>query len=321
MSNVVVTATAAAERREHALLCKEVVKVMPSWRRFSVDKHGTVHIREVYKPHWHGKAAPSPKGAISAAQAEKPTRRVSPSRAQRSALRAADRAQRERAAQVRLRTSVERVRRQWRGKRRDDVWTEWRRQIIAQSTLPPGVLAQSQPAAEAPATPAPAPPSTPAHPIGDHDMQDSRGAKRADGETLHPQQPSTNPAKKIKPRTSPAAPDAAAVAQPPATVSPTTNNSAPTLPTAAYPVLFTALNRVDWQMTKNKNLPEGYQLGYFLPECESDEEFALRVSELTEIFQLGGRKCSEGKINASAGGKQSIVPKVVEMIKNLESTK
>ena len=30
MSNVVVTATAAAERREHALLCKEVVKVMPS---------------------------------------------------------------------------------------------------------------------------------------------------------------------------------------------------------------------------------------------------------------------------------------------------
>ena len=111
--------------------------------------------------------------------------------------------------------------RQWRGKRRDD----------------------SQPTAEAPATPAPAPPSTPAHPIGDHDMQDSRGAKRADGETLHPQQPSTNPAKKIKPRTSPAAPDAAAVAQPPATVSPTTNNSAPTLPTAAYPVLLAALTR------------------------------------------------------------------------------
>ena len=229
---VVVTATAAAERREHALLCKEVVKVMPSWRRFSVDKHGTVHIREVTKPHWHGKAAPSQKGAISAAQAEKPTRRVSPSRAQRSALRAADRAQRERAAQVRLRTKgiLEVLRRQWRGKRRDDVWTEWRRQKIAQSTLPPGVLAQSQPAAEAPATPAPAPPSTPAHPIGDHDMQDSRGAKRADGETLHPQQPSTNPAKKIKPRTSPAAPDAAAVAQPPAAVSPTdNNNSAPTL--------------------------------------------------------------------------------------------
>ena len=43
---VVVTATAAAERPEHALLCKEVVKVMPSWRRFSVDKHGTVHVRE-----------------------------------------------------------------------------------------------------------------------------------------------------------------------------------------------------------------------------------------------------------------------------------
>ena len=206
--------------------------MMPSWRRFSVDKHGTVHIREVFKPHWHGKAAPSQKGAISAAQAEKPTRRVSPSRAQRSALRAADRAQRERAAQVRLRTKgiLEVLRRQWRGKRRDDVWTEWRRQKIAQSTLPPGVLAQSQPAAEAPATPAPAPPSTPAHPIGDHDMQDSRGAKRAEGETLHPQQRSTKPAKKIKPRTSPAAPDAAAVAQPPAAVSPTdNNNSAPTL--------------------------------------------------------------------------------------------
>ena len=71
-SPVVVTATAAAERREHALLCKEVVKVMPSWRRFSVDKHGTVHVREVSKPHWHGTAAPSQKGAISsAAQAEK----------------------------------------------------------------------------------------------------------------------------------------------------------------------------------------------------------------------------------------------------------
>ena len=38
--------------------------MMPSWRRFSVDKHGTVHIREVTKPHWHGKAAPSQKGAI-----------------------------------------------------------------------------------------------------------------------------------------------------------------------------------------------------------------------------------------------------------------
>ena len=177
-------------------------------------------------------------------------------------------------------------------------------------------------AAEAPATPAPAPPSTPAHPIGDHDMQDSRGAKRADGETPHPQQPSTNPAKKIKPRTSPAAPDAAAVAQPPAAVSPTGNNSAPTLPTAAYPVLFAAFNRIDWQMRKNNYLPaEHYPPGYYLPECESDEEFALRVSELTEIFQLGGRKCSECKINASAGGKQSIVPKVVEMIKNLESTK
>ena len=33
------------------------------------------------------------------------------------------------------------------------------------------------------------------------------------------------------------------------------------------------------------------------------------------------RKFSQGKVNATAGGKQSLVPKVVEMIKNLESTK
>ena len=59
--------------------------MMPSWHRFSVDKRGTVHIREVSKPHWRGKAAPSRKSAISAAQAGKPTRRVSSSRAQRSA--------------------------------------------------------------------------------------------------------------------------------------------------------------------------------------------------------------------------------------------
>jgi len=203
--------------------------------------------------------------------------------------------------------------------------------MIAQSTLPPGVLAQSQPAAEAPATPAPAPPSTPAHPIGDHDMQDSRGAKRADGETLHPQQQSTKPAKKIKPRTSPAAPDAAAVAQPPAAVSPTdnNNNSAPTFPTAAYPMLLAALNSIPSRMTKNDYLPECVNGGVpywvrtgYLPECESDEEFALRVSELREInLQLRGRKYSQGKINATAGGKESLESQVVEMIKNLESTK
>ena len=292
--------------------------MMPSWRRFSVDKHGTVHIREVYKPHWHGKAAPSPKGAISAAQAEKPTRRVSPSRAQRSALRAADRAQRERAAQVHLRAKgiLEVLRRQWRGKCRDDVWTEWRRQKIAQSTLPPGVLAQSQPAAEAPATPAPAPPSTPAHPIGDHDMQDSRGAKRADGETLHPQQPSTNPAKKIKPRTSPTAPDAAAVAQPPAAVSPTDTNNASALASssATYPVLLAALKSSYDIHTMNDAFHDA--CGYYLPACESDGEFALRVRELREIvLQLSGRNYSQGKINATAGGKQSLEP---EMIRELQ---
>jgi len=270
--------------------------VMPSWRRFSVDKHGTVHIREVYKPHWHGKAAPSPKGAISAAQAEKPTRRVSPSRAQRSALRAADRAQRERAAQVRLRMKglLEVFSRQWRAKRRDD----------------------SQPTAEAPATPAPAPPSTPAHPIGDHDMQDSRGAKRADGETLHPQQPSTNPAKKIKPRTSPAAPDAAAVAQPPAAVSPTDTNNASALASssATYPVLLAALKSSYDIHTMNAAFNDA--CGYYLPACESDGEFAVRVRELREIarVQLSGRNYSQGKINATAGGKQSLEKVMIEVL-------
>ena len=193
--------------------------------------------------------------------------------------------------------------RQWRGKRRDDVRTAWMRQQTPQSTLTPGVLAQSQPTAEAPATPAPAPPSTPAHPIGDHDMQDNRGAKRADGETPHPQQPSTNPAKKIKPRTSPAASDAAAVAQPPAAVSPTTNNtSTPTFPTAAYPVLLAALERCDYQETD-----PGINPVINLPECESDGEFDLRVRELRKIdLQLSGRNYSQGKINATAGGKQSL---------------
>ena len=63
--------------------------------------------------------------------------------------------------------------------------------------------------------------------------------------------------------------------------------------------------------------------GVNLPECESDGEFALRVSELREIFDLepSGRKFSEGKVNATAGGKQLLVPKVVGMIKNLKSTK
>ena len=187
--------------------------------------------------------------------------------------------------------------------------------MIAQSTLPPGVLAQSQPAAEAPATPAPAPPSTPAHPIGDHDMQDSRGAKRADGETLHPQQPSTNPAKKIKPRTSPAAPDAAAVAQPPAAVSPTDNNNN-SAPTAAYryPVLRAALARSFHGQTLQEC--EWMDRGVNLPECETDGEFDLRVRELREIdLQLSGKNYSQGKINATAGGKQSLEP---EMIRELQ---
>eukprot|EP00964_Phaeocystis_antarctica_P159151 scaffold130093_cov57-Phaeocystis_antarctica.AAC.1 len=134
-------------------------------------------------------------------------------------------------------------------------------------------------------------------------MQDSRGAKRADGQTPQPQQQSVNPAKKIKPRTSPAASDAAAVAQPPAAVSPTNNNnSAPTFPTAAYLVLLAALNRCHFQETD-----PGINPVINLPECESDGEFDLRVRELREIdLQLSGRNYSQGKINATAGGKQSL---------------
>ena len=151
-------------------------------------------------------------------------------------------------------------------------------------------------------------------------MQDSRGAKRADGETPHPQQPSTNPAKKNKPRTSPAAPDAAAVAQPPAAVSPTNtnNNSALASSNAAYPVLLAAL-KSSHDMDDMDDAS-----GYYLPECESDGEFDLRVRELREInLQLAGRKYSQSKINATAGGKQFLEPEMLEILKNdhLKSTK
>ena len=110
------------------------------------------------------------------------------------------------------------------------------------------------------------------------------------------------------------------MAQPPAAVSPTDNNNN-SAPTAAYryPVLRAALARGFYGQTLQEC--EWMDRGVNLPECESEGEFALRVSELRDIFQLGGRKFSEGRINASAGGKQSLVPKVVEMIKNLESTK
>ena len=47
------------------------------------------------------------------------------------------------------------------------------------------------------------------------------------------------------------------------------------------------------------------------------------MSELREIFDLepSGRKFSQGKVNATAGGKQYLGPKAVDMIKNLKSTK
>eukprot|EP00964_Phaeocystis_antarctica_P105440 scaffold70460_cov118-Phaeocystis_antarctica.AAC.1 len=114
-------------------------------------------------------------------------------------------------------------------------------------------------------------------------MQDNRGAKRVDGETLYPQQQSMNPAKKIKPRTLPAAPDAAAVAQPPAAVSPTNtnNNSALASSNAAYPVLLAALKSSHDIHTMDYT--GGYYLPMYLPECDSDGEFALRVRELREI--------------------------------------
>ena len=43
----------------------------------------------------------------------------------------------------------------------------------------------------------------------------------------------------------------------------------------------------------------------------------LRVRELREIdLQLSGRNYSQGKINATAGGKQSLEPKMIAMLKN-----
>ena len=144
-------------------------------------------------------------------------------------------------------------------------------------------------------------------------MQDSRGAKRAEGETLHPQQPSVNPAKKIKPRTSPAAPDAAAVAQPPAAVSPTdtTNNSAP-----PYPWLLAALNRAR----------QGHR-GFYLPECEP-REFRLRLCEMEKINEFWLRMpehynpiCTSRHRREIAGGNYHLGPEMVKIIKNLESTK
>ena len=49
----------------------------------------------------------------------------------------------------------------------------------------------------------------------------------------------------------------------------------------------------------------------------------MRVSELREIFDIepSWRKFYEGKVNATAGGKQYLGPKAVDMIKNLKSTK
>ena len=64
-------------------------------------------------------------------------------------------------------------------------------------------------------------------------------------------------------------------------------------------------------------------------EVRVQREFALRVSELRKIdFQLNGNcytyygnNYSQGKINATAGGKQFLEPAMVEMMMNLESTK
>ena len=64
-------------------------------------------------------------------------------------------------------------------------------------------------------------------------------------------------------------------------------------------------------------------------EVRVQQEFALRVSELRKIdFQLNGNcytyygnNYSQGKINATAGGKQFLEPAMVEMMMNLESTK
>ena len=115
------------------LLCKQLAMAMPTWRRFYVDVHCNVHILEV--PHKEAEAA-----AASAERPERPARRVSPSRAARSARRAADRAARQRTEQVRQRICglLRLLLRQWRAKRRADVWAEHMREHLAlRDSTPP----------------------------------------------------------------------------------------------------------------------------------------------------------------------------------------
>ena len=92
------------------------------------------------------------------------------------------------------------------------------------------------------------------------------------------------------------------------------NNSALASSNAAYPVLLAALKSSYDIHTMNAAFNDA--CGYYLPACESDGEFAVRVRELREIvLQLSGRNYSQGKINATAGGKQSLEP---EMIRELQ---
>ena len=100
------------------------------------------------------------------------------------------------------------------------------------------------------------------------------------------------------------------------------NNSALASSNAAYPVLLAALKSSYDIHTMNDAFHDA--CGYYLPACESDGEFALRVRELREIvLQLSGRNYSQGKINATAGGKQGLESVMIKVLLKyyLESTK
>ena len=82
--------------RERVQLCKLLAREVSSWRPFSVDVYGNVHFRKVVAQQQRDQTRPAEKFRFNvcppAEQAGRPTRRVSPSRARRSADRAATRA-------------------------------------------------------------------------------------------------------------------------------------------------------------------------------------------------------------------------------------
>ena len=82
--------------RERVQLCKLLAREVSPWRPFSVDVYGNVHFRKVVAQQQRDQTRPAEKFRFNvcppAEQAGRPTRRVSPSRARRSADRAATRA-------------------------------------------------------------------------------------------------------------------------------------------------------------------------------------------------------------------------------------